>query len=252
MGRSGDPIVALLVAGLFYLFVWRNPQFQNWFSRVTQKGGGGTTTTTTTKANVCRPTASGGFTAGCQITSTCKALQGGGFSGDCHPPETKKTTTSPGSVTTGGATTTGSNIYPRTSGTCSCSSGSQTIGCSGKNSPSLRVNCNNCKLQNYEATAIIQFGGGCGCGDEATIKHYGPTHSDGNCCWAISTVQQDGRTFFGGEGPHQSNGTNKTAQALGSVGNIQNKKVGIKSVIWKTAGGAHQELFVDPSGAGTS
>jgi hypothetical protein len=143
----------------------------------------------------------------------------------------------------------GTNIYKTTGKKCSCSSGSQQISCSGGSATSKRVNCNNCGLQNYEATALLQFGGGCtsACGDEATIKHYGPTHQDGNCCWALSNVQQNGQCFFGGEGPHPD--TDKSQQSLGSVGNLQGKKVGIKSISIKTSGGVHQELYVDPTGS---
>lgn len=219
MGRSGDPIVALLVAGLFYLFVWKNPQFQNWFSRITQKGGGGGTTTTPSP-----PTTKGG----------------------------KKTTTTPSTGTTGGGTTTGTNVYPKTGKTCGCAGQTQPLNTSSGHCTTVRSNCNNCALINYEATAILQFGGGCSCGgDEATIKHYGPTHQDGNCCWAMSVVNQNGTCAWGGEGPHGGT-TNKNQGSVGSVGSLAGKKVGIKSVIWKTASGAHQELFIDVSGAGTS
>jgi hypothetical protein len=144
----------------------------------------------------------------------------------------------------------GTHIYKTTGKKCSCTSESQTIGCGGGSSPSLRVNCNNCGLQNYEATATLQFGGGCGCGDEATVKHYGPTHQDGNCCWALSNVQQNGQCFFGGEGPHPD--TDKSQQSLGSIGNVKGKRVSIKSVIMKTSNGAHQELYVDPTGNGSN
>lgn len=142
------------------------------------------------------------------------------------------------------------HIYPTTGKTCSCSTQTQDIHCSGTSSKSVRTNCNSCNLSDYEATAIIQFGGGCtnACGDEATIKHWGPTHQDGNCCWALSAVMQNGDCCFGGEGPHPS--TTKCQKKLGNVGNLSGKKVAIKSVIWKTGSGGHQELYVDVSGSG--
>jgi hypothetical protein len=214
MARSGGIAGALVVAILFYVFVYKSQWFKNFLNRG-HTIGGGTVTTTTTKGG-------------------------------------KTTTTTPSTTTTGGAGATGSHVYPTTGKTCSCVGASQPLHTSAGTCTTIRSNCNNCNLLNYEATAILQFGGGCSCGgDEATIKHYGPTHQDGNCCWAMSVVHPDGSCAWGGEGPHGGT-TNKNQGSIGNAGSLANKKVGIKSVIWKTASGAHQELFVDPSGSGTS
>lgn len=211
MARIGGFVTAIIVAAAFYFIIYKNPKFQTWIQNF---GKGGTKTVTTTKGG-----------------------KGGGGTG---------------TTTTGGGTSTGSHIYPTTGKTCGCVGATQPLNTSSGHCTTVRSNCNNCGLLNYEATAILQFGGGCSCGgDEATIKHYGPNHQPGNCCWAMSVVNQDGSCAWGGEGPHGGT-TNKNQGSLGSVGSLAGKKVGIKSVIWKTATGAHQELFVDPSGAGTS
>lgn len=143
----------------------------------------------------------------------------------------------------GGGLLLGGGVYPRTGRSCHGNNHSQTIGCGGSNSPSKRYDFENCNFSAYEVTAQIQFGGGCGCGDEATIKHGGPTHQDGNCCWAVSIVRQNGQCSFGGEGPHPDTDMNQVS--LGSVGNLQNKTVTIKSIFWTTSSGAHQELYVN-------
>ncbi len=151
----------------------------------------------------------------------------------------------------GGGSHTGTTIYKTTGKTCACVDGSQQISCSGSDSPSVRRDCNNCGLRNYEATAKVQFGGGCGCGEEATIKHLGPRHQrDGvDCCWVISNVEQNGDCFFGAEGPHPD--TDNSQVKLGNVGNLRNKQVGIKSIVWKTLSGWHQELWVDTTASMT-
>ena len=59
------------------------------------------------------------------------------------------------------------------------------------------TDCTGGGFSNQEATAIIQFAGNCGSGDEATIKHWGPGHhSKSDCCWEIGTVNQRGEVGF--------------------------------------------------------
>lgn len=223
MGRrgGGDVITAIVIAAAFYLFVWKNQQFQDWFSKVTQKGGGGTTTTTTPTTKTTKTTT----TKGGKKTTTTPTTTGGG----------------------GGAAKTGTSIYPKTGKACSCKDGSQSIGCGGKNVHSERTDCS-CPtgLINQEATGTIQFAGACGCGDEATIKHWGPSHhSNSDCCWEIGTVNQKGAVGFNMEGPHPDTTMPKPESALGNVGSLQNKQVSIKSIIWKTGGGGHHEVWID-------
>ena len=147
----------------------------------------------------------------------------------------------------------GKNFYKLTGRNCGCQNeGEKHLGTSTCDGVTIRTNCNNYQLQNYEATAIIQFTTQCDCGgDEATVKHYGPSHSERNCCWMIGNVQQDGQTFLGAEGPHTNAGMDKKQMKIGSVGSLAGKTVGIKSIVWKTPNGAHQELWVDPTGSGT-
>jgi len=74
------------------------------------------------------------------------------------------------------------------------------IGCGNKdNVPSRRGDCN-VDFINQEATVIVQFTHNCDCGDELTIKHWGPGHSDGNCCWEVGCVNQSGEAGRMGEG----------------------------------------------------
>ena len=86
----------------------------------------------------------------------------------------------------------GRNIYKLTGRTCPCQNeGEKPLHCSncGPNDVTVRTNCNNCDLDNYEVTGIIQLTGQCGGRDEATIKHLGPPHAnDQACCWEIGTV----------------------------------------------------------------
>ena len=121
----------------------------------------------------------------------------------------------------------------------------------------VRVNCNNCDLDNYEATGIMQFTSDCKCGGpEATIKMLGPAgHSSDNpgCCWEIGTVNQNGAVGFNMEGPHPktSNPKPENDGNAGNAGSLVNKRVGIKSIVWKISSGYHHEVWVDPTGSGT-
>ena len=142
----------------------------------------------------------------------------------------------------------GSSPFKTTGRRCGCVDGSQKISCSGGSAMSKRMDCK-CGFTRYVAKGTIQFGGGCtsSCGDEATIKCGGPNHDDGKCCWAIGVVRQNGQCSFGGEGPHPN--TDLGQGSLGSVGNLQGKRVGIMVVFAANAGGgAHQELWVDAGG----
>lgn len=163
-----------------------------------------------------------------------------------------------GGGTTGGgsagSTAVGKHVYATAAGTCGGNIHTQDIGCSGGSSASQRGDHENCKLFNHEATGILQFGGGCGCGDEATVKHYGPTHQDGNCCWALAGIEQNGDISFGGEGPHpETVKDDKQGVIKANVGDVTGKKVGIKGVVWDKGGGTfHQEFWVDVTGTGES
>jgi len=181
--------------------------------------------------------------------TTTTAPSGGGKGG------TSKGGGGGGVVSGGGGSFTGTHIYKTTGKKCSCTNeGEKSLSChSGGGGVTVRGNCNNCSLDNYEATGILQFTGKCGCGgDEATIKHLGPSHSKGNCCWSISTVTQAGNVGFNQEGPHPDTTKPKPEKTLGNVGSLVGKKVGIKSVIWKGGSGWHQEVWVDASGSGSN
>lgn len=61
-----------------------------------------------------------------------------------------------------------------------------------------RFDCDGPKGDSYEATWCGTFSG-----DDLTIKMYGPKHSsDGDCCWCVVHVKEDGSMQPGGEGPH--------------------------------------------------
>lgn len=89
-------------------------------------------------------------------------------------------------------------------------------------------------ITNLEVTSFLDVGN---CGDEFSIKVYGPDHSDGNCCWLIMDVDcNTGQFMMGGEGPHPS--TSKNGLGTGqSMGSMKNKEVGIKLVTMKTGSG---------------
>lgn len=181
------------------------------------------------------------------------------------PPKPQPKTTIPvpayGRLTSGGgsgrATCNGRNCYRLTNNRCpgTVEDPNKSLGCSNckPGDVTVRVNHNNCSLVNYEATGIIQFSTNCGGGgDEATIKHYGPSHhSEADCCWELAAVFQNGAVYFGGEGNHP-NTDKKQQKTTNSVGNIAGKQVGIKSVIWRTGGMVHHEIWVDPTGSGTN
>src|SRR3982750_1066543 len=116
---------------------------------------------------------------------------------------------------------------------------------SGKAASSRRLNANNTPFSAIEATIYFQFNGtACGKPDpEMSIKLWGPTHSNNNCCWCIGVVTASGKVCFGGEGPHPS--TTTCQQNLGNVGSLRGKTIGMKYIIWPGSGGAHQELYLD-------
>ncbi len=161
--------------------------------------------------------------------------------------------TAPTGGGTAGDSFVGTHIYKPTGKKCSCSAGKpQTIGCSGKSVTSVRSNCDGCALYNVEATGMLQFAGACGCGDEATIKHLGPNHQDGNCCWHIATISQSGKVGFNNEGPHPETTSPKPETAIGNVGSVANKKIGFKSIIWNQGGKWHHEVWIDVTGSGSN
>ncbi|MGA9844521.1 MAG: hypothetical protein WBQ25_19645 [Nitrososphaeraceae archaeon] len=135
-----------------------------------------------------------------------------------HRPQRPKTSSGGG----GSNDVNGRNVYKLTGRSCPCQNeGEKTLHCSncGPNDVTVRVNCNNCQLENYEATGIIQFSSQCGGGgDEATIKHLGPAgHHKQNpgCCWEMGTVTQGGKVGFNMEGgpiQTQRNQSQKTTE----------------------------------------
>lgn len=84
-------------------------------------------------------------------------------------------------------------------------------------------------VSNLEST--VDFDWSSGCNDTMSIKHYGPDHSDNNCCWLIMNVDGSGKFFLGGEGPHPN--TSKDNLATGSsMGSLKGKRVQVKLVTW--------------------
>ena len=100
-------------------------------------------------------------------------------------------------------------------------------------------------VTNLEVTTYVNVGS---CGDEVSLKVYGPNHSGSNCCWLIMNVDTSSGQFkLGGEGNHPS--TNKTNIGTGgSIGSIKNKEVGIKLVTFKSGGGYTAIGYADTGG----
>lgn len=158
-----------------------------------------------------------------------------------------------------GDTATGWNVYSPVSGSeCGGKDGSQTIGCSGNDVWSVRSDHDGCALTNYEATGIMVFkqNSTCKCGTEFDVKIGGPSHGDGNCCWWLFCINNDGSGGIttGGEGPHPDTDKDcKNGVLLDTIGDVQGKKIGIKAITWANQDGTrHFEGWVDPSGSGTS
>ncbi len=55
-----------------------------------------------------------------------------------------------------------------------------------------------------------------------------------------------------GEGPHPKTTDPKPTKVIGNIGNVKNKKIGVKSIVWKTSGGGHHEMWVDKSASGNN
>jgi hypothetical protein len=100
-------------------------------------------------------------------------------------------------------------------------------------------------VTNLEVTTYVNVGS---CGDEVSLKVYGPSHSGSNCCWLIMNVDcNSGQFKLGGEGNHPS--TNKTNIGTGqSIGSIKNKEVGIKLVSFKSGSGYTAIGYADTGG----
>lgn len=96
----------------------------------------------------------------------------------------------------GGQTTT--SPAPSTGGSAISGGGTCPGGESCKEDGQGRFDCDGPKGTAYEATWCGTFSG-----DDLTIKMYGPPHSnDGDCCWCVIHVKEDGSMQPGGEGPH--------------------------------------------------
>ncbi|HZD82528.1 MAG TPA: hypothetical protein VE076_06600, partial [Nitrososphaeraceae archaeon] len=129
----------------------------------------------------------------------------------------------------------------------------QSIGCAGQsNVKSRRGDCDNVDFTNQEATVIVQFTNDCKCGDELTIKHWGPNHKDGECCWEIGCINQSGEVGRVGEGPHPKTTSPKPTKVFGNIGKIKGAKIGVKSIVWKTSDGGHHEMWVDKTASGNN
>jgi hypothetical protein len=128
----------------------------------------------------------------------------------------------------------------------------QGITCSGHHANSRRGDCD-VDFINQEATVTVQFTTDCKCGDELTIKHWGPGHSDGNCCWEIGCVNQSGEVGRMGEGPHPVTTSPKPTTNKSNIGSVKGAKIGVKSIVWKTSDDpvkGHHEMWVDKTATG--
>ena len=77
-----------------------------------------------------------------------------------------------------------------------------------------RYDCENANFDAYEATWCGSFSG-----DDLTIKMYGPPHhSDGDCCWCVMHIKEDGKMVPGGEGPHPSSNCEHASGSNGKSG----------------------------------
>jgi hypothetical protein len=130
----------------------------------------------------------------------------------------------------------------------------QNIGCVGGRANSRRGDCK-VGFINQEATIIVQFTRDCRCGDELTIKHWGPEHKNNNCCWKIGCVNQSGKVGRMGEGPHPTTTSPKPTKVFGNIGSVAGAKIGVNSIVWKNSGGGpggHREMWVDKTATGNN
>ena len=131
----------------------------------------------------------------------------------------------------------------------------QKIGCGDSDDVASRRGDCNVGFINQEATVIVQFTGNCDCGDELTIKHWGPNHKDGKCCWEIGCVNQSGDVGRMGEGPHPKTTSPKPTTEVKNIGSVARQKIGVKSIVWKIDGPSmkgHHEMWVDKTATGNN
>src|SRR4249919_2262893 len=92
-------------------------------------------------------------------------------------------------------------VYPATGATANAVDSGQTTRhyASDGSSPTHDWEVVGSAFTNFEATCWQNIPG-----DELSIKVWGPSHSDGNCCWYIFQVDTGGKTGLGHENPHPS------------------------------------------------
>lgn len=97
----------------------------------------------------------------------------------------------------------------------------------------------------YEAIWCINVGS---CADNIVMKLWGPSHSDGACCWiGVSVDCKTGDFWIAGEGPHPD--TNSFIKKGASMGSIMNKDICVKGAIKPGPFGAHVEGWAMVGGA---
>ena len=73
---------------------------------------------------------------------------------------------------------------------------------------------------------------------------YGPSHDDGQGAWYISDLTfYAGQNLMGYEEPHPD--TTMDIESSTSIGSIVGKKIGYKTVIWKSGAGANVQAWAD-------
>lgn len=84
---------------------------------------------------------------------------------------------------------------------------------------------------NYELTSYFKMGPG---DDNVDFKMYGPNHDDGNKAWYVYGISNEGKAACGAEDKHP--GPNPHWDCTGgektSFGKLNDKKIGLKTVIW--------------------
>ena len=102
---------------------------------------------------------------------------------------------------------------------------------------------NGCPFANYEVTGYFTIDNP-DHDDTISFKMYGPSHDDGQGAWYISDLTfYAGQNLMGYEEPHPD--TTMDIESSTSIGSIVGKKIGYKTVIWKSGAGANVQAWAD-------
>lgn len=102
---------------------------------------------------------------------------------------------------------------------------------------------NGCPFANFEVTGYFTIDNP-DHDDTISFKMYGPSHDDGIGAWYISDLQfNSGKNLMGYEEPHPH--TTMDIESSTGIGSIVGKKIGYKTVIWKSGSGANVQAWAD-------